>query len=736
MPEFEPGSPKELGIHSPFERARREWRELHSSLKRKVEPKGGGEPIKIEEMPFLSVQEALAAIAEENKNVKPQDIPLRKKEEESRLVNRQQQLISLFRKQGGLNVIDSQVNDLKRGINGLTDISGINNMRTLLLDEIRKAGDITDEELEVVPSGDPRFVFIGISEFVYRQELNKLMGLLDFQEEKIRTSSPNNPFERLQEAAKSLEEAARRQSEIIEPTPKMSGALSVGEMLKILSPEALSIRGFGKVDIRESREFGNGQAGVERWLTAIYSGLWGTNQILDENIYNFCKNHIDSRYDLSPSQKDRLKKLSQGLFFIHNYRLAWMGSNGEIQRFTKTTDEGGVISSNEKERLEMDHFIEQCRLYPGMLRALVELDDWAAKAPANCNELPTVHCQGYTRNQIGLSDAELDSVVEYQKALASSWFKLLGFMDIRNFQAKLRQYATDLPGEVGGDFRRFLPVDMRSGSKYNRAVSFTRWQNEISPYSFLMDPLSLFGNVQQKSPDLISWQRVRAKCRANRTGHLIFSLGWRPPAWEILEILTGEIPGSKLGDYTLKSLGDGGKSLVDIFENAARARESGQVDNPDLKVFERISNYDLQKAMIKNAAKAGLAQESLAKCLVFSNHILEDMGELLNKIASYNRDIEPGRWGRQVILPMAVDFVVVTSYYAISVRRGDRRILPIKRSVVRGALGAINEYFAPTPVLSKEVIEFFLNNCDDAGFEEFATKQLANFTASFKGGKK
>lgn len=405
-------------------------------------------------------------------------------------------------------------------------------------------------------------------------------------------------------------------------------------------------------DYRKPREFGEGIQGYERWLRAVFGGLWDYGLILDEGVRTFLKGEVVREKNLVPEEKQRILSLANGLFFIHNYNLAWLGSNGEMPAFAASPQEGGVVSRDERDRLSFTHLKEQCLLFPGMARALSLVDSWAAKQiynpPADEKareiyhrtlETPEVYCQtDLSANDLGLEGAR-PWEINYQKELALAWFRIAGFLDTRNYQEKHRRY-TDLMPTKEADLKTEA-----GRKKYEEATEFRRWGRRYdSPYTFLLDPLGLFADVQKNYQDIID--NIRVGIRESQSEHNVLNLGWRPAAWLLLEKFAGkslkpsDLPGPGPG-ATLTTIA-GNKTLADLSE--------GEWEG----VIDPLVGVDLQKVNIKNGVKAGRALEALAKS--FSLEPKEFVG-LFAAVTSYLRSDnkeKDGIFTKSSVLPILV----------------------------------------------------------------------------------
>lgn len=498
----------------------------------------------------------------------------------------------------------------------------------------------------------------------------------------------------------------------------VSGGISDANLGRFLEPEFLLDRGFVNAagtgpDYRKPEEFDpNKDQAYRKWIKAVFGPIHDQGMSLTEGVRNFMHLKINRDKDLDkPTQKEPFNDLVDGLWYLHNYESAWNSCNGEIGTFMKS------ISESEADRFNTKHLHQICKLFPGTAKAISLMDQWAATQAYPADgwskterilkergyQTPEDFCDSLTEAQMGIVGIRPEEVV-YQKHLAKVMFKVLGFLDVRNYQAKHERYAEMMP-------RSDKELTARGGrEQYNKAINFSRWGDDYdSPYTFLMDPLGLIQGVQNNYTDIIDDMRVGI--REFNSPHNVFNLGWRPVAWYMLERFAGGIERSTsisaddLGDHSLVV---GGRTLADLTDREWRILEI---------------TTDIQKESFKNAGKAWKAVTSLMECFQLNPG---KFPEFYDAIGSYLRAdanrTDAGDFNRNDIMQACTEGILEIVRYLV---KHDDYLLPIKESDMKLVVLSIKRRVAPAKPFTERQEREFLKSCS-FDTSDFVSMALAN----------
>jgi hypothetical protein len=446
-------------------------------------------------------------------------------------------------------------------------------------------------------------------------------------------------------------------------------------------------------NFRNPAEFGEGVKGYENWLKAVFGGLWDYGEILDQSVRRFVKGKIRREPSLKTQERQELLSITDGLYHIHNYNLAWLGCNGEMGLFGATTQEGGIVSVNENDRLSMEHFYDQCQFFEGMATAISSVDDWASKREYQKGDkiTPEKHCENLRKEDLGLENA-MPWEIYYQKELAMAWYRVLGFVDVRNFAEKHRRYHSQMP-------RAESELETESGKeKYQEATKFKRWADYDSPYAFLMDPLTLKGDIQKFFQDVVD--NIRVGIIEFDIGHEVFNLGWRPAACLILD----EINRLRSGDENKEALSPGqfnSVSLADI-KGSSLAELSG-------RDWKKLREVNVQKTNIKNGRKAEKAAGAFYDCFALDP---KEFVKAYAAVMGYLRSDLPkdGVWGQSVILPMLTRGI---QEIIESVRNVQKVKLQLSQGQMKQIIWQIKFMAAPARAMYKSQEKFYRDSASD-----------------------
>ena len=360
------------------------------------------------------------------------------------------------------------------------------------------------------------------------------------------------------------------QSKAIKDLVTSGERITKGSLGEYLTPELMLKRGFGVVEgasaatraasWRNPKEFGNGpdlEKTYQKWIESVYTLILPYEQVIDASVRTEINRLIKNEDDLTIPEKKRLISQSSGLYLVNNMHLNFMGCGGDVNAWTATPDKGGMVSSDESDRLAFEGFSEQLKMFPGMGRTMELLDAEVILQISNEDFSMDDFVNGLDRLQINL-DGQPTWKVNAQKQLALMWYRMLGFPDIRKFAYINKVYGEKMPaGE------RLIKTNKRQMDQYKEATkSFTFDFGYISPYYFLMDPCTLVAGILKNYPELIADIRVRMK--NDSSPHNIFNFGWRPPAWHIMEKMTGRaITTSQLNNLNLGNFVPSGLTGID-----------------------------------------------------------------------------------------------------------------------------------------------------------------------------
>lgn len=495
--------------------------------------------------------------------------------------------------------------------------------------------------------------------------------------------SPTNPNQ-------DITRAIIEQRNILKDLVTSGDKITKGSISEYLNPELMKKRGYvnregNGANWRNPSEFGdiinNTEQTYTRWITAVYTLLLPYQQLIDPSVRTEINRVIRNEDQFNLEQQENLINISKGLFLVSNMNLNFLGCNGDVNAWSATPDKGGMISADEGDRLSFDGLHEQLKLFPGMGKTMELLDIAVAQNIGNENFSIDDFIETLNSDQIGLG-GEQKWKVNIQKQLALMWYRMLGFPDIRKFAYMNEVYGQKMPhGE------RLNHKDRRMNDQYNEAIkTFSFEFGYVSPYYFLMDPCSMVAGVLKNYPDLIADIRIRMK--NDKSPHNIFNLGWRPPAWHLMEKMLGKsITTPELNKITLSDFVPGGLTGIDDTKWAE---------------FLEKNNGLLQKHAIKFAEKAGVARGAFMNILGLDP---KEFGKFYGSVSDFLRDVDEieahdpnNLFTRNEIMPLLTEAVIAAGKWAnknIKWGYNSKFYLPISRTDMRFLIAQIRVRLSP-----------------------------------------
>lgn len=455
-----------------------------------------------------------------------------------------------------------------------------------------------------------------------------------------------------------------------------------------LSPEKLERMGFGRG--RDWAEpLNQGESGLREQIRMISEGLWADDRYQDDSIREAIKSQIVDSPTLNIDEKDYLKRLADGFHHIRNMSLNYAAAAGDPAVWVATESKGGKVSDTEADRISFEHLHDQIQIYPQLAPLIEELDDAVVRNISNdefdINEF-------FKNNQFGTEfglDGEPVWKRQYLCELALNWYKIIGFPDIRKFGNRTKQYKQNMPTGMFAGFTR------PEGAQYKAAIKQPNCIIGLTPYFFLMDPLSLWSDILKNSKEVVAKIRVAIN-KSNKTEHSVANLGWRPAGWDLIDNLLAvdAVGPEELNGMSLKDLGF--SSIDDLQWD--RFLYDKDLNGRDL----------LQKNNIKFAEKAMAARGALWTCLDVVNFNLDNIGKLFGAIGDLVRTEESDTlFNREKVYPMIFQVLVQVG------REAGLSGLPlnVKKDDLEFYLKAMRLKFKPVNVISDAEIRELKGYC-------------------------
>lgn len=453
-----------------------------------------------------------------------------------------------------------------------------------------------------------------------------------------------------------------------------------------LTPEKLAKRGFGNRSIKDWRDTSeyatNEYDGIRFKIQAVFELTWQDRRPYEESVrVHFMDEIRDS--DLTADQQAELIQKLDGHFHIANMRLNYDWCGGDIAMWVATQEKGGMVSVVEADRLSFVHFVDQIKENPPLARVMEELDDKLIEFIGSKNAIVDGQITPVTLdlliNTIDLSACGLGQAESwkknYIKELALTWYKVLGFPDIRKYGYRSQVYREKMPRGKEVDRRREKEV-----KQYNDTVNHESASIGLSPYYFLMDPNALMARILNKYANIIDG--IETRTVHSNSGHQIFTLGYRPPAWFFMDKMNKTadnpegkpIPPLEINNHSLKKLG-----LAKISDTQWQAFIK---DGGDKLISDQAFKY---------AEKAIAARGAFYGCL---NAEPDKFGALYVAVADFLRKNEEAGnlFTKAEIFPIVTDALVAIADWLFE--EGKSR-LPIEEYKFRAIMASVKGIVSP-----------------------------------------
>lgn len=411
-----------------------------------------------------------------------------------------------------------------------------------------------------------------------------------------------------------------------------------------LPPQKLEKMGFGK-NRDWAEPLNNTADGLLEQMKMISEALWQDGRYQDETIRERLKDQVTDS-NLSTSEKEHLKRVADGFHHIRNMSLNYSAAAGDIAVWVATESKGGKASDTEADRISFQHLSDQIEIYPELAILIEELDDAVVKNISNKDfDMNTFFGDVNIQKKLNLDGYPIWKR-EYLCDLALNWYRIIGFPDIRKYGNRTKQYKQLMPSGITSGYTK--PEDPR----YLEAVKAPNFNFGLSPYFFLMDPLSLQSEVLKQSKEAITKARVGIS-KSKKTDHSVISLGWRPAAWDFIDhVLSVDIVGpDQINDRSLKDLG---------FSNLTQTQWENFLHDSDAPGTDL-----LQKQNIKFAEKAMNTRGLLMACMDPLGLSLDNIGKLFGAVADLIRtEKNDTLFNRTTVAPLLFQAITYTGLEA------------------------------------------------------------------------
>lgn len=454
-----------------------------------------------------------------------------------------------------------------------------------------------------------------------------------------------------------------------------------------LSPEKLEQMGFGR-DRDWAEPLTQSVNGLREQIKMISEGLWEDGRHQDDSIREAIKSQIVDTA-LSKSEKEYLKRLADGFHHIRNMSLNYDAAAGDPAVWVATESKGGKVSDTEADRISFEHLRDQIQIYPQLAVLIEELDDEVVRNISNENfDISEFFKNNEFGKKFGL-DGEPVWKRQYLCDIAFNWYRIIGFPDIRKFGNRTKQYKENMPSGVLSGFTK------PDGASYKAAIKQPNCVIGLTPYFFLMDPLSLWSDILKNSKEVVAKVRVAIN-RTTKTEHSVANLGWRPAAWDLIDnLLTADAVGpEELNGKSLKNL-DFSKVDDRLWDHFLYDKD---LNGRDL----------LQKNNIKFAEKAMAARGALWTCLDVVNFNMDNIGKMFNAVGDLVRTEESDTlFNREKVYPILFQVLIQVG------REAGLAGLPlnVKKDDLEFYLKAMRLKFKPIVVITDSEIKELKGYC-------------------------